>query len=120
MKRNQKQHAKRQRHKEAKASEVQAVYSEDGKLAKQIVKQNQVSGDDFLGDISQPAQKSVLFQQYRALGYYASDLPLSIVKSDQDILIASAVGEHAFYVYDSAHLNLAYMSKFISDTITFI
>jgi len=43
-----------------------------------------------------------------------------VVKSDQDILIASSVGDHAFYVYDSAHLNLAYMSKYISDTITCI
>jgi hypothetical protein len=61
-----------------------------------------------------------LFESYRALGYYASGLPLSVFKSDQDILIASAVGDHAFYVYDSAHLNLAYMSKYIAQTITWI
>ena len=33
-------------------------------------------------------------------------------------MIASSVGDHAFYVYDSAHLNLAYMSKYIAETIT--
>lgn len=47
-------------------------------------------------------------------------MPLSVVKSDEDILIASSVGDHAFYVYDSAHLNLAYMSKYIAETITCI
>ena len=63
---------------------------------------------------------SVLFEQYRALGYYASSLPISVVKSDQDVLVATAVGDHAFYVYDTAHLNLAYMSKYIAETITWI
>lgn len=63
---------------------------------------------------------SVLLEGYRALGYYASNLPLSVVRSDQDVLIASCVGDHAFYVYDSAHLNLTYMSKYISDPITYI
>jgi hypothetical protein len=43
-----------------------------------------------------------------------------VFKSDQDILIASAVGDHAFYVYDSAHLNLTYMSKYIAQKITWI
>ena len=63
---------------------------------------------------------SVLLEGYRALGYYASNLPLSVFKSDQDVLIASSVGEHAFYVYDSAHLNLVYMSKFIEDSIVYL
>ena len=40
------------------------------------------------------------------------------MKSDQDVLIASAVGEHAFYVYDTKHLNLVYMSNYIHDKIT--
>jgi hypothetical protein len=35
------------------------------------------------------------------------------VKSDQDILLASSVGDHAFYVYNTAKLNLVYMSRFI-------
>ena len=73
-----------------------------------------------VSSLSQTQNSSVLFEQYRALGYYASDLPLSVVKSDNDILIASSVGDHAFYVYDSAHLNLAYMSKYIAETITCI
>ena len=68
----------------------------------------------------QNQNSSVLLEGFRALGYYASKLPLSIVRSDQDVLIASCVGDHAFYVYDSAHLNLTYMSKFISDAITYI
>jgi hypothetical protein len=42
------------------------------------------------------------------------------VKSDEDILIASSVGQHAFYVYDSSHLNLAYISKYIPEEITHI
>ena len=62
----------------------------------------------------------MLLEQYRALGYYSSGLPLSVVKSDEDILIASSVGDHAFYVYDSKHLNLVYMSKYIAETITYI
>ena len=61
-----------------------------------------------------------MFEGYRALGYYASAIPFSVVKSDEDILIASSVGQHAFYVYDSAHLNLAYMSKYIPEEITWI
>ena len=73
-----------------------------------------------MSSLPQSQNSSVLFEQYRALGYYASDLPLSVVKSDNDILIASSVGDHAFYVYDSAHLNLAYMSKYISEKITHI
>ena len=54
------------------------------------------------------------------MGYYASAIPFSVVKSDEDILIASSVGEHAFYVYDSAHLNLAYVSKYIVEEIIWI
>jgi hypothetical protein len=43
-----------------------------------------------------------------------------MVKSDEDTLVASAVGKHAFYVYDCAHLNLVYMSKFIHEEICHI
>jgi len=43
-----------------------------------------------------------------------------MVKSDEDTLIASAVGQHAFYVYDCAHLNLVYMSKYIHEEICHI
>lgn len=42
------------------------------------------------------------------------------MKSDEDNLIASAVGKHAFYVYDCAHLNLVYMSKHIPEDIQHI
>ena len=42
------------------------------------------------------------------------------MKSDEDILIASSVGKHAFYVYDSAHLNLVYMSKYIQEEIIWV
>lgn len=63
---------------------------------------------------------SVLFEGYRSLGYYSSDIPFSVVKSDEDVLIASSVGRHAFYVYDSKHLNLVYMSKYIDKEISWI
>ena len=43
-----------------------------------------------------------------------------MVKSDEDNLIASAVGKHAFYVYDCAHLNLVYMSKPLPEEILHI
>lgn len=61
-----------------------------------------------------------MFRGYRSLGYYASELPLSIVRSDEDTLIASAIGEHAFFVYDSAHLTLAYMSRHIPESIQWL
>ena len=41
-------------------------------------------------------------------------------KSDQDILLASSVGDHAFYVYNTSKLNLVYMSRFIEQKITWI
>ena len=63
---------------------------------------------------------SVLFSAYRALGYYTSDVPLCVFKSSQDTLIASVVGGHAFYVYNSAKLNLVYMSRYIAEEITAI
>ena len=39
------------------------------------------------------------------------------MRSDEDTLIASAIGEHAFFVYDSAHLQLCYMSRHIPEVI---
>jgi len=62
----------------------------------------------------------LLFEPYRSLGYYTSGLPFSIFKSDQDILLASSVGDHAFYVYNTSKLNLVYMSRFIEQKITWI
>ena len=95
-------------------------------MLKQIKKQHdledleddEIDARDFIGHQSSTHQNSsVLFQGYRSLGYYASDTPFSVVKSDEDNLIASAVGKHAFYVYDCAHLNLVYMSKHIPEEI---
>lgn len=91
-------------------------------MLKKIRKQNEL--DDEVSDpvLTSTNQKksinsSVLFEGYRSLGYYASDLPVSLVKSGEDNLIASAIGRHAFYVYDTQHLNLAYMSRHIPETI---
>ena len=66
------------------------------------------------------AASSVLLKGYRCLGYYTSHLPLSITRSDEDTLIASAVGEHSFYVYNADHLSLVYMSRHISERITWL
>lgn len=94
-------------------------------MMKKIAKANDI--DSFsdnleLSGLSQSLNQnsSVLFEGYRSLGYYASDIPFSVVKSDEDILIASSVGKHAFYVYDSKHLNLVYMSKYIQEEILWI
>ena len=35
-------------------------------------------------------------------------------------MIASAVGDHSFYVYNTAKLNLVYMSRFIENSISWI
>ena len=62
----------------------------------------------------------MLFEPYRSFGYYTSGIPFSLVKSDQDVLLASSVGDHAFYVYNTAKLNLVYMSRFIEQRIVWI
>jgi U3 small nucleolar RNA-associated protein 21 len=64
--------------------------------------------------------RSLLFEPYRALGYYASAIPFSLYKSDQDVLLASSVGDNAFYVYNTAKLSLVFMSRFIEERITAI
>jgi len=124
MKRNDKAQKKHRGKKGSSGPKVSGIYSDTEQMKKQINKQLQGQGDhtatEALSSLNPTQISSVLFEQYRALGYYSSGLPLSIVKSDNDILIASSVGDHAFYVYDSAHLNLAYMSKFIADKITCI
>ena len=63
-------------------------------------------------------RESALFQAYRALGYYTSSVPLVVFKDSQDMLIASVVGGHAFYVFNSQKLNLIYMSRYINEEIT--
>jgi aspartyl/asparaginyl beta-hydroxylase (cupin superfamily) len=66
------------------------------------------------------ANSSVLFSPYRAFGYYTSKIPACVYKSSEDLLIASVVGKHAFYVYDSKKLNLVFMSRFIAEEITWL
>ena len=63
---------------------------------------------------------SVLFQPYRAFGYYTSSVPICIYKSGEDTLIATVVGKHAFYVFNTSKLNLAFMSRFIAEEITYL
>lgn len=36
------------------------------------------------------------------------------------MLIASVVGGHAFYVFNSAKLNLVFMSRFINEEISYL
>ena len=92
---------------------------------KQIAKHAELDQNDereFLvkRDSLQNTAQSILFQPYRAFGYYTSSIPFSLFKSDQDILLASSVGDHAFYVYNTAKLNLVYMSRFIEQKIVWI
>ena len=83
----------------------------------QIIKQNELDQGDARRQHTLKAEvhtsKSLLFEPYRSFGYYTSSIPFSLVKSDQDVLLASSVGDHAFYVYNTAKLNLVYMSRFI-------
>lgn len=60
----------------------------------------------------------MLFQPYRAFGYYTSSVPICIYKSGEDTLIATVVGKHAFYVFNTAKLALVFMSRFIAEEIT--
>ena len=41
-------------------------------------------------------------------------------KSAEDLLIASVVGKHAFYVFNTTKLNLVFMSRFIAEEITYL
>lgn len=66
------------------------------------------------------SNKQGLFEPFRAFGFYTSDLPICVYKSGNDTLIASAVGKHAFYVYNTSKLNLVFTSKFISEEITYL
>lgn len=69
---------------------------------------------------AEESPSSLLFRGYRSIGYYASDLPLSVVRSDEDTLIVTAIGRHAFYAYDTKHLQLAYMSRHIPESIEWL
>ena len=61
-----------------------------------------------------------MFEGYKCLGLYASNLPFSLVRSDEDWLLCTAVGQHAFYVYDTSHLNCIYASRHIGEQIVAI
>lgn len=61
----------------------------------------------------------MLFEPFKALGYFTSDLPFCLYKSDQDLLMAVSVG-HAFYVYNTKKLNLLYMRAYLKEKITCI
>jgi U3 small nucleolar RNA-associated protein 21 len=58
-----------------------------------------------------------LFEPFKALGYFTSDVPFCLYKSDQDLLMAVSVG-HAFYVYNSKKINMVYMSGHMAEKIT--
>jgi len=81
-------------------------------------------GEEDFNPESRPVQKSphqsVLFEPYRAFGYYTSSVPICIYKSSEDTLIASVVGKHAFYVFNTEKLNLVFMSRFIAEEITYL
>jgi len=47
-------------------------------------------------------------------------VPICIYKSGEDTLIASVVGKHAFYVFNTSKLNLVFMSRFIAEEITYL
>ena len=51
-------------------------------MVKQMVKQNELDQESILVKQDNVAKSSVLFEGYRALGYYASAIPVSLVKSD--------------------------------------
>jgi hypothetical protein len=92
---------------------------------KQVAKHaeiDQADGREYLvkGGNNENNAESILFMPYRSFGYYTSGIPFNIFKSDQDILLASSVGDHAFYVYNTAKLNLVYMSRFIEQKIVWI
>ena len=96
------------------------------KLEEQIRKQNELVSDDetrigpatAVANGASPGTSSVLFEPYRAFGYYTSHVPFCIYKSSEDTLIASVVGKNAFYVYNTTKLGLVFMSKFIAEEIT--
>lgn len=91
---------------------------------KQVFKQSELEQEDarehHVRAMEEVGAKSLLFEPYRAIGYYTSGIPFSLYKSDQDVLLASSVGDHAFYVYNTAKLNLIYMSRFIEQKIVHI
>lgn len=47
-------------------------------------------------------------------------MPICVYKSAEDTLIATVVGKHAFYVFNTQKLNLVFMSRFIAEEITYL
>jgi hypothetical protein len=77
------------------------------KISKRIGRTN-MGSDESSDEIINPEAKrqrvekeSALFQAYRALGYYTSQVPIQVFRSQEDTLIASVVGGHAFYVFNA-------------------
>ena len=71
-------------------------------------------------DATHARHSSILFEPYRAFGYYASAVPFCVYKSGEDTLIATVVGKNAFYVYNTVKLGLVFMSRFIAEEITYL
>ena len=97
------------------------------KLADKLRKHNELVSDEETHipktarqDTSADQKTSVLFEPYRAFGYYTSQVPFQIYKSGEDTLIATVVGKNAFYVYNSTKLGLVFMSRFIAEEITYL
>jgi aspartyl/asparaginyl beta-hydroxylase (cupin superfamily) len=91
------------------------------KVKKRIHKQIEATDNQVVFEKREEAQEemeSALFRPYRAFGYYTSTVPACVYKSGEDTLIASVVGKHAFYVYNTTKLGLVFMSRFISEEIT--
>ena len=100
---------------------------QQSKLEHQIRKHNEIQsdGEEDRNPESRPAathstHQSVLLEPYRAFGYYTSSVPICVYKSGEDTLIASVVGKHAFYVFNTEKLNLVFMSRFIAEEITYL
>ena len=118
-----KKHSAKKRTRKSSSDELASL----NKFKKRVNKQ---LGEEFDGDAPQEVTnqletnalvaQSVLFTPYRAFGYYTSTVPACVYKSGEDLLIASVVGKHAFYVYDSKKLNLVFMSRFIAEEITWL
>jgi aspartyl/asparaginyl beta-hydroxylase (cupin superfamily) len=97
--------------------------SDSGRLEKDFKKLNELDqGIQAVADERNKSQvhQSALFQPYRAFGYYTSQVPICVYKSAEDTLIATVVGKHAFYVFNTSKLNLVFMSRFIAEEITYL
>ena len=96
---------------------------QESKISKQFKKHNEID-QGLVADQTERekdlVQRSILFQPYRAFGYYTSSVPICIYKSGEDTLIATVVGKNAFYVFNTSKLNLVFMSNFIAQEITYL